>query len=268
MERLFILLQRITPQHLLSRVAGHVAEIRWPWFKNMLISIFIRVYRVDMTESARRRPADFRNFNDFFTRELTDDARTPCGSVTSPADGTVSALGCIDGRKVFQAKGLNYSLESLLASTDVGHYTDGSFITIYLAPDNYHRVHHPVNGELVSARYIPGTLFSVNSNTTNRIPDLFARNERLVCDFRSGNSQHCVVMVGAMIVAGIQPFWRSSAYAPGEYCTEIFQPPKDCVQAQELGRFQLGSTVILLFTGRVDWKVAAGDRVRFGDALA
>ena len=214
MNSLFILLQKLVPHHLLSRIAGSFADSKVVWFKNLLIKVFITIYNVDMSESSRQDPNSFKNFNDFFTRELKEDARSIQGDITSPADGTVSALGRIEHNQIFQAKGLNYSLEKLLARPDVGDYVNGSFVTIYLAPSNYHRVHSPVDGSLTVSCYIPGKLFSVNQVTANSIPDLFADNERLVCDMATNNGSVNIIMVGAMIVAGIKSAWREESYAP------------------------------------------------------
>lgn len=268
MDKPFIFLQNIVPHHALSRMVGILAETKVPWLKNLLINTFINIYQVQMKESARKQAADFDNFNDFFTRELVAEARTITGNITSPADGTVSAAGKIDRNQIFQAKGLNYSLEKLLGTTNVADYVDGSFITIYLAPNNYHRVHFPASGILTSSRYIPGKLFSVNQATANNIPDLFADNERLVCDMTTDKGPLAIIMVGAMIVAGIKPTWRSSAYPSGKFHPETFDNLRQYKKGDELGQFHLGSTVILLFQGDVNWQVQTGDTIRFGDPLA
>ncbi|MCH8258113.1 MAG: phosphatidylserine decarboxylase, partial [Proteobacteria bacterium] len=152
MGKLFIHLQRIVPHHALSRLVGRFADSGVPWLKNLLIDTFIKVYNVDMRESTRKKSADFENFNDFFTRELAAGARTINGNITCPADGTVSAVGKVERNQIFQAKDLTYSLEKLLASENVSSFIDGSFITIYLAPNNYHRVHFPTEASLQSAR--------------------------------------------------------------------------------------------------------------------
>ena len=268
MHKIFIFLQRIVPHHALSRLVGFLADSEISWLKNLLIDTFISLYNVDMRDSARKRTADFANFNDFFTRELSTGARTINGNITCPADGTVSAMGKIDHNHIFQAKELSYSLEKLLASDNIANFIDGSFITIYLAPNNYHRVHFPTDASLQSARYVPGQLFSVNQLTAEHIPDLFADNERLICDTMTNDKSVTVIMIGAMIVAGIKTTWRVSAYPAAKFNSETFTAPLQFQKGDELGQFQLGSTVILLFQGHVDWKVRAGDRVRFGDALA
>jgi len=268
MHKPFIYMQRLVPHHALSRLIGFFADSKVPWFKNLCIDTFINVYKVDMLESARKNAADFENFNDFFTRELSVDARTISGNITCPADGMVSAVGKIEHNQIFQAKELTYSLEKLLATGNVAGFTDGSFITIYLAPNNYHRVHFPTDASLQSSRYVPGKLFSVNQITTNNIPDLFANNERLICDTTTDEGPVSIIMIGAMIVAGIETTWRANAYPAARFHSETFDTPRQYHKGDELGQFHLGSTVILLFQRHVNWQVQAGDTVRFGDSLA
>ena len=268
MNSLFILLQRLVPHHLFSRLVGSIAESRTGWLKNLVIKTFVRIYNVDMSESARHNAEQFVNFNDFFTRELADSARTIEGDITSPADGTISALGRIEHNQIFQAKGLTYSLEKLLATSAVGDYINGSFITIYLAPSNYHRVHFPLDSSLTASRYIPGKLFSVNQVTANSIPDLFADNERLVCETKTSHGPVSIIMVGAMIVAGIKAIWKDEPYPPGKILSESFDTPIEFIKGDELGQFHLGSTVILLFQDEINWLVSPGEEIKFGDPLA
>jgi phosphatidylserine decarboxylase len=267
MDRFFILLQRIVPHHGLSRLVGLLAKSNTQWLKNICIRLFINIYKVDMRESARKTPAEFSTFNDFFTRELRPGARTIRGSITCPADGKVSAVGRIERNQIFQAKGLTYSLQKLLATERVGTFIDGSFITIYLAPSNYHRVHFPVTNDLRSATYVPGRLFSVNQVTAANVPDLFADNERLVCNLSTAAGSAAIIMVGAMIVAGIKSAWNDDPYEAGCLKSETFDDPQHYEMGTELGQFYLGSTAIILLPGKVDWKVQAADIVRFGDAL-
>ncbi len=268
MDKLVIYMQRIVPQHAFSRLIGFFANSRVSWFKNLCIDTFINLYKVDMQESARKKAADFVNFNDFFTRELSAGARTINGNITCPADGTVSAVGKIEHNQIFQAKKLTYSLEKLLASGNVASFSDGNFITIYLAPNNYHRVHFPTDASLQSSRYVPGKLFSVNPVTTNNVPDLFADNERLICDTTTHEGSVSIIMIGAMIVAGIKTPGRASPYPAAKFHSETFDIPRQYQKGDELGQFHLGSTVILLFKRHVDWQVQAADTVRFGDSLA
>lgn len=268
MNAAFILLQRLVPQHFLSRLTGWLAGVRLPWFKDTMIRAFIRVFSVDMSEAVSERIEDYENFNAFFTRKLRPDARPVSGRLCSPADGTISALGRISGDQLFQAKGISYSFEKLLADADTSGFLDGSFITIYLAPADYHRVHMPAAASLGYCRYVPGRLFSVNETTTARVPDLFADNERLVCRFQRETGPMAMVMVGAMIVAGIQPVWRDAPWPPRQAGEQVFDPPRAFGQGDEFGSFKMGSTVILLFPEAIDWLASAGQRVRFGQPLA
>lgn len=271
MNWLAVLLQYVAPLKLLSRLAGIVADsslIRVP-----LIRLFVRIYDVDLGESERELPREFHHFNDFFTRRLKSGARSVAhgaGTVISPVDGTVSEIGAIEDGAIVQAKGIEYTVDSLLDGDDAAAFQRGSFVTLYLSPRDYHRVHAPLDMEVVSARYIPGKLFSVNPGTVARIPRLFARNERLVARGTSGAGRVCLIMVGAVIVAGIKPIWRPAAYPPGRSGLERFDPPAQLAGGDEFGQFQLGSTVILLFEeGRIAWSPAlrAGSPVRMGEPL-
>lgn len=267
MKSVFILLQRIVPQHLLSRFAGYLAGIQAPWFKNMAIRLFVRVFHVNMAEAESARAEDYPDFNAFFTRRLQADARPVAGSICSPADGVISALGALAGDQLLQAKGITYSLEKLLAGADARSFFDGSFFTVYLAPADYHRVHMPVSARLTSCRYVPGRLFSVNETTTARVPDLFAENERLICSFQRDEGPMIMIMVGAMIVAGIQPVWRANPWPPHRSDREEFDPPRLFEQGEEFARFRMGSTVILLFPEKLDWCTRAKQRIRLGEPL-
>jgi len=261
MGKLFIFLQHIVPHHLLSRLVGKIAAAELSWIKKPFIRLFIRIFNVDMSES-KQSEDDFKSFNEFFTRELTDGARPLPASadrIASPADGKVSACGRIEGNQVLQVKGQTYSLEKLLADSSPP-YKDGSFITIYLSPSNYHRVHMPFTGKLIRMKYLPGRLFSVNETTVSGVDDLFAINERMVCEFETEFGPAAVIMVGAMIVAGIQPAWRSAPY-PSRYREEL---PENVMftQGEELGRFLLGSTAIVLTQAGVSFDLEEGDSVR------
>ncbi|MEX2488393.1 MAG: archaetidylserine decarboxylase [Pseudomonadales bacterium] len=267
MKSLFILLQRILPQHLLSRCAGFLAGIRTPWFKNMAIRQFVRIFHVNMSEAESARAEDYLDFNAFFTRRLKPNARPVSGSICAPADGVISALGSLAGGRLLQAKGITYSLEKLLAGANAPEFVNGSFLTVYLAPADYHRVHMPISAELMSCRYVPGKLFSVNETTTTRVTDLFATNERLICSFQREAGPMIMIMVGAMIVAGIQPVWRENPWAPRQPNTEEFNPPRPFQQGEEFARFRMGSTVILLFPENVDWRPCPKQRIRLGESL-
>lgn len=272
----FLLLQRTVPQHALSRLAGAVAASRRPWLKEQLIRRFVASYGVDMSEAARGI-ADFESFNDFFTRELTPGARPLADSdqfILSPADGAISQIGTISAGRIFQAKGRDFSARALLGHGEAvaERFEGGSFATIYLSPRDYHRVHMPASGRLLSTAYVPGELFSVNQQTAEGIDRLFARNERLACLFDGRDGLFASVMVGAMIVAGIDTVWPHGFSGHGRaLVSEDFSGDDLRLNAgAEMGRFYLGSTVVLLFEpGRVEWRedIKPGDSVRMGQAL-
>ena len=269
MGRAFVCLQWLAPQHLLSRAFGWLADSRRPWLKRLLIGAFCRLYAVDLSEAARGRQADYQSFNDFFTRSLKAGARPLAGALSCPADGTVAALGRVGQARLLQAKGVDYSLAELLGEAgeaSASRFEGGSYIAIYLAPHNYHRFHLPCAGELLGARYIPGALFSVNAATARHRRRLFARNERLVAHFAGSQGAFAYVMVGALLVAGIEPVWRTSPYPPGRARQEAMK--RRFAQGEELGRFRMGSTVILVFERALDFAVKAGDEVKMGQALA
>ena len=274
MTSLFILLQHILPQHFLSRLVARHAEshrLRLPF-----IRWFIRRYRVDMSEAAVQQPADFASFNDFFTRALAPGARPLAearDAVLCPADGCISQLGAINDDLLLQAKGRQFSLRDLLgAEADGQAYRGGSFVTVYLSPRDYHRVHSPLAASLLKTRYIPGRLFSVNQVTTEAVHNLFARNERLVCQFDTAAGPMAVVLVGAMIVAGIETVWGGRT-RPGHLHSKDYRQqakPPQLERGGELGRFLLGSTVSVLFPpGKVALaeNLAAGSPVRMGQAI-
>ena len=262
---MFALLQRLLPKHLLSRLVGLLAESELPPVRWLFINVVCLFYDIDLTEADRGRRSDYRSFNDFFTRALKPGVRPVSGSVSSPADGTVAALGRIDRGTLIQSKNHTYSLAKLLARDDAGLFEGGSFITIYLAPHNYHRVHAACPGELHHTTYVPGELFSVNDSTARHLPDLFARNERLVCRFRTASGPQATVLVGAMLVAGIKPVWLDRPYRPRLHVTTEMK--RRFSQGEELGQFQMGSTVILVFSQPRDFCVSVGDTVRYGEPL-
>jgi phosphatidylserine decarboxylase len=262
---MFAILQRLLPKHFLSRVVGFVAKSELPLIKGLFINIFCLFYKIDLDEAQRGNTSDYRSFNDFFTRALKPGRRTIEGEISSPADGTVAALGNIDGDTLIQSKNHSYSLAKLMASNDIDDFSAGSFITIYLAPHNYHRVHMPWTGELHNATYIPGDIFSVNQSTALHLPDLFARNERLVCRFRTDTGPMAAVLVGAMLVAGIKPAWLDRAYKPRlQITTEMKRTFR---QGEELGHFEMGSTVILIFNEQMTFSVKEGEQVKYGQSI-
>lgn len=278
MDQLFILLQHIVPQHLLSRLVGWLAGTEIHWIKDTFIRTFARHFGVNMDEAAEPDLSAYRNFNAFFTRTLAEGARPLAqapDAVLCPADGAVSQLGEIDGGRIFQAKGRSYSCAELLGDAErAGTWENGSFATIYLSPKDYHRVHMPLAGDLTAQTYIPGKLFSVNQVTAANVERLFARNERLVCYFDTPAGPMAMVLVGAMIVAGIQTVWSGQvAPPPREPRTVDYKHAPAGISlesGEEMGRFLLGSTVILLFPkDRVDWapQFKAGSPTRMGEQL-
>ena len=256
MSRLFIALQYLLPQHFLSRVVAKFAESKG--FKKIFIRTFIRRYRVDLSEALIQEPDEFENFNAFFTRELRAGARPlakDIGAVVCPADGAVSQLWPIVNNKLLQAKGRDYSVVDLLGGDAemATLFQDGDFATIYLSPRDYHRVHMPLAGMLQKTIYVPGSLFSVNHATANSVANLFARNERLVCLFHTEAGPMALILVGAMIVAGIDTVWSGQVCpAPGAATIRSIDysghtPPITLATGAEMGRFRLGSTAIVLF---------------------
>ncbi len=272
----FIRLQHLLPHHAVSRLAGKFAGSEAGWLKDLLIRRFIASYDVDMGEAARPVEA-YASFNDFFTRELKSGARPLADSavhVLSPADGAISQIGTIEQGRIFQAKGRHFTASQLLGGDEITaqRFEGGSFATIYLSPKDYHRVHMPAAGSLESTSYIPGDLFSVNQVTAENVDGLFARNERLSCRFDGPHGHFASVMVGAMIVAGIETVWggRVEAHNPAPVRHDFHPGEHSFTAGDEMGRFFLGSTVVMLFEpGRVDWNadMRAGDTVRMGQAL-
>lgn len=276
-EKMFIVLQYALPQHILSRAVGWLAESEIPWLKNWLIEKFIRQFRVNMNEAIQPDYRQYRNFNSFFTRPLHEGARAICAEgVACPADGQISQLGTVDVGRIFQAKGQSFSaLELLGGDGDLAKkFEGGLFATVYLSPRDYHRVHMPVAGKLLRSIYIPGDLFSVNKVTAENVPRLFSRNERLVALFDTEYGEMAVVLVGAMIVAGIETVWAGQV-APRQRKIEVqhFDAlPEEVALAKgaEMGRFKLGSTAIVLFRkdSGLQWQANASQAVRMGQQLA
>ena len=263
----FIFLQSIVPQHLISRIIGGIAKSENPWIKNVLIKMFIRCYAVNMSEAEVPAAEGYRSFNHFFARKLKPNQRIILGNITSPCDGQVSQAGQIKSGRLLQVKGIDYQISSLLGGETLGNYTNGSFITIYLAPKDYHRVHAPIDCEIIQSRYVPGSLFSVNQVTTNHVEGLFTRNERLICEFKTRYGMVSLVLVGAMLVAGIKTVWRDATYAPHTYLEEKSFGKSIFKQGEEIGYFELGSTVILTAEDHIDWSLSPGDLVKLGQPL-
>ena len=276
-DTLFIIFQYLVPQHLLSRCIGKLAGCETPWIKNPLIKFFINKYKVNMDEAAIKDLREFKSFNDFFCRKLHTEARPiseEAQYIVSPADGVFSQLGDIKDGRIIQAKGQTFSLNELLGvDNDTNQvFKDGQFATIYLSPKDYHRVHMPLAGTLKQATHIPGRLFSVNLTTCENIPRLYARNERLVTIFETEIGPVAMILVGAMVVASIETAWGGQVSPAGKCITNInYQEKIHLNKGDEMGRFKLGSTVILLFPkDTITWdnNFQAESNVRMGERIA
>jgi phosphatidylserine decarboxylase len=276
-EKLFASLQYLIPQHGLSRLVGWLARSRTPWIKNTFIGWFAKRYQVDMSLAQEEDLKAYACFNDFFTRALKPGVR-PVDlhpqTIVCPADGAISQLGKIVDGRIFQAKGQSYTAQELLGGDAAlaEEFAEGNFATVYLSPRDYHRVHMPYGGKLRQMVAIPGDLFSVNTATANQVPRLFSRNERLVAIFDTDIGPMAVVLVGAMIVAGIETLWAGEV-APVRgtiETTDYPQNPPVLAKGDEMGRFKLGSTAIVLFArDRVEWesRYTAGTSTQMGQAL-
>ena len=257
---------------------GRLARARGPrWLRRRVIRAFIARYRVDLAESEPSCPEAYESFNAFFTRALKAGARPLCAAgVACPADGVISECGALDGDRLLQAKGRHYTLAALLAGDRrrVEAFRDGCFVTVYLSPRDYHRVHMPLHGQLQSSAYVPGDLFSVNGATAAAVHDLFARNERHISYFETPRGPMAMVLVGAMIVAGIETVWAGQvapARAAARRQRAATAAPVRLERGAEMGRFFLGSTVIVLLPrGAAVWNehCIAGAPVRMGQQLS
>jgi phosphatidylserine decarboxylase len=273
--RLFVWFQHVLPQHALSRLVLRATRVRVPWFKNWLIRGFLRLYTIDMAEAVQADPLLYPSFNEFFTRALKPEARTLARQpreIACPVDGVISEADSIDGDRLLQAKGRHYTLTELLASRAwAQHFAGGSFATIYLAPFNYHRVHMPLSGRLRETVYVPGRLFSVNAATASLVPRLFARNERVLTWFDTAFGEFALILVGALNVGSIATVWAGDITpAARRVATPLPPQPLSLEKGEELGRFNMGSTVILLFQkDRARWHddLRAGAVVRLGQSI-
>ncbi|MFZ5653678.1 MAG: archaetidylserine decarboxylase [Pseudomonadota bacterium] len=273
-DSLYVSLQRLLPQHALSRAAGAIADCRWPWLRQLLIRAAIRRYGIDLSEAAETDCRRYSSFNEFFVRPLAPGARPLSGdegTLIAPADGMLSAAGALRDGQLLQAKGHGFPVAALVG--DDGHrvraLAGGSFATIYLSPRDYHRVHAPLAGRLVAADYLPGRLFSVNPRTDRTLPGLYAGNERLVCWFDTAAGGLALVLVGALLVAGIETVWQAG-YRPGLRHRRWFagdDPAFRFRRGAELGRFRFGSTVILLAPPGITWSAVAGRGIQLGEPL-
>ena len=277
-KQLFALMQYFIPQHLLSRLVGWFAQSEYPLIKNTFIKWFAKRYDVNMQEALNEDLESYKSFNEFFTRPLKDGARPIAegdNTLVSPADGAVSQLGKIELGRVFQAKGRDYSVAELLGgdADRAAPFVNGDFMTVYLSPKDYHRVHMPFSGTLKETVYVPGDLFSVNPATTENVDALFARNERMVCIFETEFGPMAMVLVGAMIVAGIETVWSGQVTPlPKEAQAQQYNG-EDIVlgKGEEMGRFKLGSTVVMCFPeNAIEFaeELKAESELRMGQELA
>ena len=276
-ERFSVALQYVLPKRALTRFAGKLAGLRGGKATTAVIRWFIKRYGVNMEEAANPDPAGYASFNEFFTRPLREGARPFAeADYLCPVDGAISQFGPIERDQIFQAKGHFYTTTTLVGGDRslAAHFEDGEFATIYLSPRDYHRIHMPCDGRLLQMIYVPGDLFSVNPATARGVPGLFARNERVVCVFEGEAGPFVMVLVGATIVGSMATAWHGvvnpprrpdiekHAYAPGEV---------ELRKGDEMGRFLLGSTVVMLFPqGGLQFNPSwqPGGAIRLGEAMA
>jgi len=273
--RLFVALLHVMPQHALSRLVLRATRAQTPWLKNLITRLFLARFALDMSEALESDPYRYSSFNALFTRALRPGARpvaAGAGIVVSPVDGTVSEAGTIEDGRLLQAKGHSYRLEALLAGQPwAARFARGAFATLYLAPHDYHRIHMPLTGRLLDTVYVPGRLFSVNASAVAHVPGLFARNERVLTLFEGERGAFAVVLVGALNVGSIATVWAGDVTpAPRRRLTRLPCPPLTLAKGEELGRFNMGSTVIVLLeSGRGQWlpELRALRPVRLGEPL-
>ncbi|MEJ2609395.1 MAG: archaetidylserine decarboxylase [Candidatus Thiodiazotropha sp.] len=280
-EGLFITLQYLLPHHLLSRLMRSLTRIETKPVKNLMIRKVVKWYQVDMQEALESDPTRYRSFNDFFTRALRPDARPITqqpGEIACPADGALSQAGNIEAGYLFQAKGHDYSLLELLGGNPelAALFKDGNFATIYLSPRDYHRLHMPLDGQLKKMWHVPGRLFSVNETTCQQVPRLFARNERVISLFDTEAGPMAMILVGAIFVSSIETVW-AGAITPSDqrvsswnYTAHSEPATIKLKKGEEMGRFNMGSTVILLYAkDAVKWidDFTAGSPVKMGQAI-
>jgi len=279
-DRFAVLPQYLFPKQALTSFAGFVASRERGWVTTEIIRRFVAKYQVNMDEALNPDIASYATFNDFFTRALKPGVR-PLANVdlVSPVDGAISQFGPIEKDQIFQAKGHHYSTTALVGGDAAlaAHYQDGHFATLYLSPRDYHRIHMPCDGRLTRMIYVPGELFSVNPVTARGVPGLFARNERVVCVFESARGPFVLVLVGATIVGSMATVWHGVVNPPRGKTVRQWDYPNEPTsairlkQGEEMGRFLLGSTVVMLFPKgplqfNPEW--APGREIRLGEAMA
>jgi phosphatidylserine decarboxylase len=276
-DRLAVMPQYLLPKGALTRLAGRVAGAERGASTTRLIRWFVGRYGVDMSEAAEPDIAAYNSFNDFFTRALRPGARPLAqADLVCPVDGAISQFGRIRGAQIYQAKGHDYSTRALVGGDAelASRFDDGHFATLYLSPKDYHRIHMPCAGRLTRMLHVPGELFSVNPTTARGVPGLFARNERVVCVFEGDAGPFVMVLVGATIVGSMATVWHGvvNPPRPGQLREWRYEDaPIELAQGAEMGRFLLGSTVVLLFqTGGLQFNPAwmPGGAIRMGEPMA
>jgi phosphatidylserine decarboxylase len=279
-DRSAVLPQYLFPKQALTAFAGFVASRERGWVTTEIIRRCVAKYQVNMDEALNPDIASYLTFNDFFTRALKAGARPlAAAELVSPVDGAISQFGVIEKDQIFQAKGHSYSTTALVGGDAAlaAHYQDGHFATLYLSPKDYHRIHMPCDGRLARMVYVPGELFSVNPVTARGVPGLFARNERVVCVFESARGPFVLVLVGATIVGSMATVWHGVVNPPRGKTVRQWDYPDEPTsairlkQGEEMGRFLLGSTVVMLFPKgplkfNPEW--APGREIRLGEAMA
>ena len=276
-----VFIQSLLPHHLLSRILFFFLRIRKPWLKNWQIHFAIKHFDIDMSQAENSNATSYQHFNDFFTRAIKaklrpisapDDNRVYC----SPVDGTLNQFGRIDDNQLLQAKGIRYSLTTLLGNqaTLAKQFNNGYFLNCYLSPKNYHRIHMPATGQLTDMIYVPGRLFSVANQLVSKLPDLFNRNERVVCLFSTDQGALAVIMIGALFVGCIDTVWHGNV-TPFSRPTQSLQydakDPLILKKGQEMGRFNMGSSVIVLWEKQcLQWTKSCqiGATLQMGQAIA
>lgn len=279
-DKAFALVQQVLPHHFLSSIMYKITRIETRWFKNFFITKFISIYNVDMSQAQNENVKDFKCFNEFFTRPLKPEARPiaeASNAIVSPVDGTVSEVGRITDGQIFQAKGKTYSLETLVGGSPerAQFYKNGYFATLYLSPRDYHRIHMPITGRIREMVHVPGRLYSVSPSTVRSVSSLFARNERVVAGFSTEAGPMAMILVGAIFVSSMETVWAGTITPPnGKYLRQWSydtQEPINLEKAAEMGRFNMGSTVILLFPeNSIQWNddLIGGKQVQMGEKIA
>ena len=275
---IYTFFQYILPHRFLSKIVHKIMRIENRKFKNFVIKKIVKAYNVNLSEAISDNFDDYKHFNEFFTRQLKPDARSidkANDSLISPVDGAISQCGPIKDGRIFQAKGFDYTVKELLACGDekAKLFTDGEFATIYLSPKDYHRMHAPIDCDVKKTVHVPGRLFSVANWTAESIPRLFARNERLVCYLQTEIGEIAFVLVGAIFVSSMETVFNGVVTPP--YAKKVQEVPLNentkLQKGDELGRFNMGSTVIMLFPKNsisFEKELKAGQTVQFGEKIA